>query len=606
MCIAAPPPSRSAASVSTLTISSAASATIAHARRYALRTQSSRPFFVTVPICAAMAWITASIGMTSSVSQPSSYVVVEPITASVVGSLSEAPATIPAPKLAPCDVWCLRRIVPAYPRTSAVPARRTRACKFMARRPANDHRPSAVVRGSEKDEAMADDTPPAEAPESTPPLTVTQFPDGTGHVGIARGWTAQTLGQGSAVLRGPDEATVELGISIAVLDPRGTLHQQTASMGLPSRGLVIPYVPDPAQALVAVAREIGMQRGQGDPQMRIEAVQALQSPPGSQTVAVAGTETRNATPWRFQGVVSLFPPGPGGSWSLGLNLQSAPAKAFARHAPAMMAMANSCVLDFEARRKQLGLAEGAVKEFHVTTAANPQPASAQTGAALTETPFPDGTGRIGVANGWSATMLGGGCAVLVRADGAQVSAGVSIRALDPRGSAYQAYRGLVLSYVADPAQAFVAINRALMMQGGQPDPEMRIVETTPSSSIPGAAYVSATYRKKSVLRRVRGTVCRYPPMQTGEWMLSGNLVSAPDATFDKDEPVLLAMLGSFSAGNEMAEQTAAPNATAPPSLEQSRKDQAGIVARATAERVKRRSVADTSTTSFIGGMFHSD
>ncbi len=53
-----------------------------------------------------MDWITASIGMTSSVSQPSSYVVVEPITASVatvVGSLSEAPATMPEPNFAPSE-----------------------------------------------------------------------------------------------------------------------------------------------------------------------------------------------------------------------------------------------------------------------------------------------------------------------------------------------------------------------------------------------------------------------------------------------------------------------------------------------------------------------
>src|SRR5260370_24369315 len=47
--------------------------------------------------------MTISIGMISIVSQPSSYVVVEPTTASVatvVGSLSDAPATIPAPNSA--------------------------------------------------------------------------------------------------------------------------------------------------------------------------------------------------------------------------------------------------------------------------------------------------------------------------------------------------------------------------------------------------------------------------------------------------------------------------------------------------------------------------
>ncbi len=51
--------------------------------------------------------------MTSSVSQPSSYVVVEPMTANVatvVGSLSDAPATMPDPNLCSADSCCLRRI----------------------------------------------------------------------------------------------------------------------------------------------------------------------------------------------------------------------------------------------------------------------------------------------------------------------------------------------------------------------------------------------------------------------------------------------------------------------------------------------------------------
>ncbi len=87
-----------------LTISSERSARNAQARPYCARTQSSSPFFETTPTCAAIDWITASIGMTSSVSHPSSYVVLEPTTASVatvVGSLSDAPATIPAPKTCP-------------------------------------------------------------------------------------------------------------------------------------------------------------------------------------------------------------------------------------------------------------------------------------------------------------------------------------------------------------------------------------------------------------------------------------------------------------------------------------------------------------------------
>jgi hypothetical protein len=474
---------------------------------------------------------------------------------------------------------------------------------------------------------MAEDTPAdTAAPVApAPPLTIAPFPDGTGRIGVAVGWTAQSLGQGAAVLDGPDGAMVDVGISVGALDPRGSMHQQAVSMGLPPTGLVIAYVADPAHALVAVAREIAKQRGRADPHTTIEAAQPLAGAPGIASAIVSGTETRNDTAWRFVGVVSLSPPGPAGSWSLGVSMQSAPDAAFAHHAPAMMAMANSFVLDFEARRKQLGLAEGAVTEIHGTAAAVPPPdpvhsGGASDGPALTLTPFPDGTGRIGVASGWSATVLGGGCAVLVRADGAQVSMGVCVVALDPNGSAYamrsrmnamgvQTPPALVLPYVADPAQAFVAINRALMMQGGQPDPEMTIVETKPAIGVGGAhgAYVAATYRKNAVLRRVRGVVSLFAPAQTGNWMLSGNLVSAPDATFDADEPVLLAMFNSFSVdGSAMSERTAASHATVTASLEQSRKDQADVLARAKADGVTRRNVAATSTSKFVEGMFHSD
>ncbi len=169
------------------------------------------------------------------------------------------------------------------------------------------------------------------------------------------------------------------------------------------------------------------------------------------------------------------------------------------------------------------------------------------------TPFPDGTGRNGVAKAWTPQSLGQGAAVLCGPDGAMVEVGISVGVLDPR------------------------------------------------------AYVSATYRKNAVLRRVRGVVSPFAPAQTGNWMLSGNLVSAPEATFDADEPVLLAMFNSFSVdGGAMSERTAASHATVAASLEQSRKHQVDTFVRARADGVTRRNVAAASTSTFIEGTFHSD
>ncbi len=450
--------------------------------------------------------------------------------------------------------------------------------------------------------------------DSGPVLTTTPFPDGTGHVGIAEGWTAQSLGQGAAVLVGPDGARVELAIFVPVLDPRGMLGQQAASMGLPPTGLVMPCIPDPAEALVAVTRAISMQRGHGDPQMKVESAQPLASRPGARTEILSGTQLVDGALWRFAGLITASPPNAVGSWSIGGNIFFAPDATFRRHEPAMMAMANSMVLDFEARRKQLGLPEGSVTETTSTPGANapPAPADAATGTALHVVPFPDGTGHIGIAEGWIAQSLGQGAAVLVGPDGAQVSMGVSVRALDPRGSAYQMNRqmagmgmpppGLVLEYVADPAHAFVAVNSALMMQGGQPDPQMRIVEAKPAAGPPGAisAFITATFHRDGIARRVRGMVYLYAPMQNGYWMLSGNLASAPDAAYDRDEPTLQAMFDSFSIDHDAIGQQIAAGAASASA------DQAKIVERIKADGVRARGVAQKSTSDFVAGMFHSD
>ncbi|MDQ6944213.1 MAG: hypothetical protein M3169_17070 [Candidatus Eremiobacteraeota bacterium] len=467
-------------------------------------------------------------------------------------------------------------------------------------------------------------------------LTATPFPDGTGHVGVAEGWTAQSLGQGAAVLVGPDGARVELAIFVPVLDSRGMLGRQATSMGLPPTGLVMECIADPAEALVAVTRGLSMQRGHGDPQMKVESAQPSASRPGARTAVLSGTQLVDGALWRFSGLITASPPNAVGSWSIGGNIFFAPDATFRRHEPAMTAMANSMVLDFEARRKQLGLPEGAVTEIASTPGANPPPASssapegadthaaapvaahaasgvrAATGPALQVVPFPDGTGHIGIAEGWIAQSLGQGAAVLVGPDGAQVSMGVGVRALDPRGSAYQMNRqmtgmgiappGLIVEYVADPAHAFVAVNSALMMQGGQPDPQMRIVEAKPAAGPPGAmgAFVTATYHRDGIARRVRGMVLLYAPMQNGYWMLSGNLASAPDATYDRDEPTLQAMFNSFSIDHEaIGKQVAAGAATA-------REDQGKIVERITADGVRARGVAQKSTDDFVAGMFHSD
>ena len=156
----------------------------------------------------------------------------------------------------------------------------------------------------------------------------------------------------------------------------------------------------------------------------------------------------------------------------------------------------------------------------------------------------------------------------------------------------------LIEYVADPAHAFVAVNSALMAQGGLPDPQMRIIDAKPAAAPPGAlgAFVTATYHRDGIARRVRGLVFLYAPMQNGYWMLSGNLTSAPEATYDRVEPALQAMFDSFSIDHEAIGQQIAAGAAGASA------DQAKIVERIKADQVRARAVARKSTSDFVGGM----
>ena len=240
---------------------------------------------------------------------------------------------------------------------------------------------------------------------------------------------------------------------------------------------------------------------------------------------------------------------------------------------------------------------------------------------LTITPFPDGTGQIAVAAGWSAVRLGEGCAVLVRPDGAQITMGAGMHLVDPRGAAYAAYRDayattgtippgvLVLPYTADPAQAFVAVNQAIAMQAGRPDPQIHVQSSKPLAATPNctAAYVEATAVVNTVPVRIRGNVFLMAPSPSGDWSSTVNLVCAPDATFDEDEPALLAMFSSYVLDTDarrkqvehLQASVAAGAATSAP-------DHAAIFDRSMKDAKAAQSRIDKSTAAFIQGMFPPD
>lgn len=188
------------------------------------------------------------------------------------------------------------------------------------------------------------------AAAAVPELTTMQFPDGTGSIGVAAGWTPRSLGQGQAVLVRPDGAMVSMGVFVVILDPNGPLYRSCASNGvqLPP-GVVLPYPASAPQGLVDVAAAIAKLNGKPDPQTRVTASQPR---PAGGTL-VAGTNVIDGTQRQFSGIVGLSPPGTEGWYNLLACMVSGPDATFARDLPTMQAMYNSYAVNADARQKQL-------------------------------------------------------------------------------------------------------------------------------------------------------------------------------------------------------------------------------------------------------------
>ncbi len=190
-------------------------------------------------------------------------------------------------------------------------------------------------------------------------LTQTTFPDGTATIGIAQGFTANTMNGGRFGASAADGAYANLYIPIPLLDPRGSLYQQELRMtgGRPPMipgQTVIAYDPDPVVDWKAVLAERANERGDADPDPQIISNSPLKSDAGNFSgKMVAGTMTLRNEPYVFSGILLVSPtPGADGGWLLQVSLRAAPAAHAATDMPAMIAMQRSEVVDMDAVRDQ--------------------------------------------------------------------------------------------------------------------------------------------------------------------------------------------------------------------------------------------------------------
>jgi hypothetical protein len=184
---------------------------------------------------------------------------------------------------------------------------------------------------------------------------------------------------------------------------------------------------------------------------------------------------------------------------------------------------------------------------------------------LTEVEMPDQTASFGLANGYQVKQSALGMFTAAGADGAIVYCGVGIPLTDPRGSTYASWQrlmamtpnyhpefsGLLLSYIEDPAEAWVAARRAIAQKNRSPDPRVVLTYKVPVS-FPGAvggtvgALVTGTEIVDSKPMVFAGLVMSAPPnMPLGSWVVTVDLVHAPADRAEAELPALWAMLQSL-------------------------------------------------------------
>jgi hypothetical protein len=181
--------------------------------------------------------------------------------------------------------------------------------------------------------------------------------------------------------------------------------------------------------------------------------------------------------------------------------------------------------------------------------------------------FPDGTGSVGVPDGWTCTSPTiGNCIVKGPADqtvGLDLSAMVDV----PNGRSVRQLqmarrdlsKALIGAFSSDPATALKnlieAINRISRANGGPTNTVDEIVSQKPIPAIPGAPGARAAVIEMKSTRTTNGVAKKFHSVQQfnvysfnggqDTWSYFGAQLNAPEETFKQDFPVMNAILISL-------------------------------------------------------------
>jgi hypothetical protein len=156
--------------------------------------------------------------------------------------------------------------------------------------------------------------------------------------------------------------------------------------------------------------------------------------------------------------------------------------------------------------------------------------------------FSDGTGSIGVPEGWTLGVAGGGSAMANGpSNSAQVSYNMHFTGIDPSNPRAQLYlrtasplarqnlHGAVLPYTSDPVKAWVSMYQAIGQQRGL-HPQIHVIRSSSSGS--SAADFTGTLGSGATMVRFIVHAFVLPPNPNGLWSLSDShvFVNASDVS----------------------------------------------------------------------------
>jgi len=199
------------------------------------------------------------------------------------------------------------------------------------------------------------------------------FPDGTGSIQLAAGYSTQARSAATPVfIKGPDGQTVVINNAFVVSTPDSQAVQQVAHnremmkrLGghFPPQTetmLVAPF-SDPQEALKDLNPQLSrLSQSQGGPALRLDRIISYEDVesaiPGGKAgfISVASTREQNGVTTSYRAVQSLqmSMPGPG-TWVLAVTGFNGPEASFEQDAPVMAAMLNSLVTDDEVVQQRL-------------------------------------------------------------------------------------------------------------------------------------------------------------------------------------------------------------------------------------------------------------